>query len=558
MFGPSVLPASLAEEVAVLRAVQPGAPVLVDEASLGNLPALRAALRSAGRRTAVVMPIIAAGAASGGNQPHRLGSLLCLLDAHHSPSQRDLDVLGSAADLAAIAFEREQSERDLAHQALHDELTGLANRHLLLDRLEQAHNRAQRRGRRLALMFLDLDRFKNINDSLGHDVGDELLRQFAERLRLLVRPEDTVARFGGDEFVVLVEAVSDDQDITQIADRLEAAMSEPFRLDGRHLTVTVSVGIVLGTGDEEPSALLRNADTAMYRAKELGRNRTEIYDHTLEAHVADRTQLSLDLGGALAQGHLRLAYQPVVDLAHGHVAMLEAQLRWDHPLHGRLLPVDFLNVAEDSGQGMELGAWVIERGLSDLATFARDPAWLAVPGWARPPKLAVKLSARQLAHPELVTRLEQALKRHRFLPANLAIDIPERLLNSAGEQALGNLEALRRLGVTIAIDDIGATHSSALLSGLQRVQVDMLKIDPSVVAGLRTIRGDSSHVPQHSLAAGLIGLGHGLGLSVMARGVDSALWLQQLRQLGCDFAQGAVLGAAVDAERLISLLPRSA
>ncbi|MEZ5262484.1 MAG: diguanylate cyclase [Acidimicrobiales bacterium] len=550
--------AAVTVEVAGLRHHAGSGPVVVHRDELAAQPGLVATLHSTGRDRAVILAIVDASGASATGHPVRLGSVLCLLEERRTPSPRDLEILGSAADLAAIAFEREQSEREMAHQALHDELTGLANRHLLLDRLEQAHNRAQRRGRRIALMFLDLDRFKNINDSLGHDVGDELLRQFAERLRLLVRPEDTVARFGGDEFVVLVEAVVDEGDITQIADRLELAMNEPFLLDGQQLTVTVSVGIVMASGDEEPATLLRNADTAMYRAKELGRNRTEIYDDTLEAHLADRTQLSLDLSSALAGGHLRLAYQPVVDLERGEVAVLEAQVRWDHPQHGRLLPLDFLAAAEDAGHGVELGAWIIERGLSDLAGFARDPAWVRVPGWSRPPKLAVQLSARQLAHPEMVPRLELALQRHRFLAANLAIDVPERVLTSAGEHVLRNLDALRRLGVTIAVDEVGATHSSALLSAMRRVQVDLLKIDASVVAGLRTVRGDASQAPQHSLAAGLIGLGHGLGLTVLAKGVDSALWLQQLRQLGCDLAQGAVVGAPVDGERLASLLSRSA
>jgi len=531
--------------------------VFEDLEPLAAFPDLGATLRRAGYHGLVLVPLAAASADPTGHHA-TLGALLCLLAEGRTPSPAETEILRAAADLAALAVERERSERDLAHRALHDELTGLANRHLLLDRLEQALNRAKRRGRSLALMFLDLDRFKTINDTLGHDVGDQLLRQFAERLRLLVRPEDTVARFGGDEFVVLVEHVIDEQEAAQIAERLEGSMNEPFQLDEQQLAVTASVGIVIGKGDDQPAALLRNADSAMYRAKELGRNRTEMYDTRLEAHLADRTRLGVDLRTALIEGHLHLVYQPIVDLRSGEMRMIEALLRWDHPDHGRLLPLDFLAAAEDSGQGLELGAWVIERALTDLARFARHPAWDGAPGWPRPPRLVVNLSARQLAHPELVARVELALVRHHFLPQNLAVDVSERALATAGEMALRNLDHLHRIGVGIALDDVGGGPSTALLNVLERVPADILKVDPSVIAsmGLGERTPDDRRVSlQRSMAAGLLGLGRGLGLTVVAEGVDQPRRVQQLRQLGFDLAQGHAIGAPVEADRMVTLLP---
>jgi len=525
---------------------------------LRAFPDLAAALRAeqVGRLAVVALGAPAAG--SGATRPEPPGVLVWLMPEHTRPDTGAIAALRAAAELAAIAIERERAERDLAHLALHDVLTGLAIRHLLVDRLEQALNRAKRRGRRLALVFLDLDRFKTINDTLGHDVGDQLLRQFAERLRLLVRPEDTVARFGGDEFVVLVEHVIDEQEAAQIAERLEGSMNEPFQLDEQQLAVTASVGIVIGKGDDQPAALLRNADSAMYRAKELGRNRTEMYDTRLEAHLADRTRLGVDLRTALIEGHLHLVYQPIVDLRSGEMRMIEALLRWDHPDHGRLLPLDFLAAAEDSGQGLELGAWVIERALTDLARFARHPAWDGAPGWPRPPRLVVNLSARQLAHPELVARVELALVRHHFLPQNLAVDVSERALATAGEMALRNLDHLHRIGVGIALDDVGGGPSTALLNVLERVPADILKVDPSVIAsmGLGERTPDDRRVSlQRSMAAGLLGLGRGLGLTVVAEGVDQPRRVQQLRQLGFDLAQGHAIGAPVEADRMVTLLP---
>ena len=548
------------EALAAATAPRPaGGPVVVQDIdTLSSSPALAAALRQSGHRTAVAVPVASPASSGSGNVGPGSGLLICLFGEARTPTPREWEVLRSTADLAAIAIEREHSERNLAHQALHDDLTGLANRHLLVDRLEQALNRAKRRQRHLALMFLDLDRFKTVNDSFGHHIGDQLLSQFADRLRLLVRPEDTVARFGGDEFVVLVEHVVDESDATQIADRLEGAMSEPFVLDGRPLAVTVSVGIVIGSGEDTPEALLRNADTAMYRAKELGRNRTEIYDGRLEAHLADRAQLSLDLRTALSEGHLRLEYQPVVRVASGELAMVEASLRWDHPQRGRLSPSDFLAIAEDSGQGLELGAWTLERGLADLAAFARDPAWIAAPSWPRPPRLSISLTGRQLAHPDLVTRVAAALQRQHFEPAHLAIGIPERTVAAAGEQALRNITELHELGVAIALDDLGGAHGTALLGVLKRAPVTLVRIDPSVIAGLhgnRTLNGSLPLPAQHSMAAGLLGLGHGLGLQVAAKGVDNDAQFRQIAALGYDLAQGRAVGDPVDADGMVSLLP---
>ena len=532
------------------------------------LPVLGAALNAP-----VARPVGSSPPARGGSQPRSLGGLICLLREPRNLSAGELDILRAAADLAAIALERDRSERDLAQHALHDELTGLANRHLLIDRLEQALNRAKRRGRSLALMFLDLDRFKTINDSLGHHAGDQVLRQFAERLRVLVRPEDTVARFGGDEFVVLVEHVVDEQDAAQIAERLEGAMSEPFVLDGQPVTVTVSVGIVIGTGEDQSANLLRNADTAMYRAKDLGRNRTEIYNTALEAHLADRTQLGLDLRRAMVEGHLHLAYRPVISLSSGELHTIAAELRWQHPRHGRLNPRDLLAVADDTDQGQELGEWAIERGLADLAALVEHPAWRS--SWS-PPRLSIVLSGRQLAQPGLVGLVARSLARHRITPDRLSVTAAEHVVTNGGELVRRNLSGLHQLGVGLSLDEVGGAHSTALLSVLGRLPTDLLVVDRSVIAGLGGFEldtgpdteraapagyGPESDRPagpaprgiHHSMAAGLLGLGHGLGVPVAAAGVDSPLRLRQVQRLGYDLAWGEAIGAAVTAARMIEL-----
>ncbi|MFN0029211.1 MAG: diguanylate cyclase domain-containing protein [Acidimicrobiales bacterium] len=549
-----------------------------------------------------------AGLASPDSRP--LGLLVCLLQAADALAVDELEVLRSSADLAAIALERDRSERDLASYALHDPLTGLANRNLLVDRLSQALNRAKRRHRNLALMFLDLDRFKSVNDSLGHHAGDLVLRQFGERLRLLVRPEDTVARFGGDEFVVLVEHVVDEQDAGQIAERVERAMAEPFVLDGRSLAVTVSVGIVIGNGEDDASTLLRKADAAMYRAKELGRNRTEVYDLALETRLANRSQLALDLRHAMADGLLQLWFRPLLapgpalefpgvpaapqpgpggsgsrggggsDGGSEELApAMWVELRWADPDHAQLHTRDILALAEDGGQGLELAGWMMDTALEGLASLTRSPGWDP----DRPlPRLVVPLTGPQLAHPELTDQMLRALRGWRSLGPNgdvaLWVGVPEAGLSSGGDVAIRTLVALRRAGIGLALEEIGATPNSSLLSLLGRVTVDLLVVDASVVAALGedpgptlTVEGSTAAPPPasnaavpasgataslaaRSLVAGLWGLGRGVGLAVAAAGVDHPSQRELLGRLRYNLAWGEAIAPAIAVDTLIARL----
>jgi diguanylate cyclase (GGDEF)-like protein/PAS domain S-box-containing protein len=520
--------------VAALGAQGTGPLVLEDLDGLASFAELADGLRAAGWQGLWTQPVIS------GSSGRPVAVLVLANDRPRAPGESDLTVLAVAADMAAIAIDRERAEQRLADKALHDELTGLANRHLLLDRLELAIARAGRRGRNLALMFLDLDHFKLINDSLGHEAGDEVLRMFGERLRLEVRPEDTVARFGGDEFVVLVEQVVDEHDVNLIAERLERCLDEPFVVGGNELYVTASVGIVIAKGGDEVAAtLLRNADTAMYRAKELGRNRLEIFDEHLRAELLDRLRLETDLRRAIERDELEVAYQPILDLASGKVAIVEALLRWRHPDRGLLLPGSFLPIAEDSGLIVGIGRWVVEQACTDL---------LACPG-AEQVALAVNLSARQVAQPDLADQLAEVLRRLGLGTDRLVVEILETALLEDSDTVSANLASLRALGVRLAIDDFGTGFSS--LSSLHRVPVDILKIDRSFVAALGMDPATESRRP---IVHALVSMCQALGLQVVAEGVERPDQLAELRALGCHLGQGFAFSEAVGPSRLADLL----
>lgn len=449
--------------------------------------------------------------------------------------------------------ERKAFEARLEHQATHDPLTGLPNRTLLLDRLTMALARAQRHRTHVAVLFLDLDQFKVINDSRGHSFGDRLLRGIAERLRSALRPEDTVARFGGDEFVILCEGLAGEPEAIALAERIQAVLGERFELDGTEVFLGTSVGVAYhapGGGDGQrapetvatPENLLREADTAMYRAKERGRGGIVVFDETLRSRNLRRLEVETDLRRALDRGELVLHYQPIVDLRTGEVQHLEALLRWHHPRRGLLGPDDFVRIAEESGLILPVGAWVLETACHQLA------AWRAA--GVGPPTLgvSVNLSRRQLTDPGLPGHLEATLAAADLEAGSLAIEVTESLLMDDVELSRTFLAHLRALGVRLAVDDFGTGYSS--LSYLRSFPVDQLKVDQSFVSGLGPDGGDEA------IVAAVIRLAESLGLDTVAEGVETEAQRRLLVQLGCHLGQGHRFAPATPPEQVPSLLGR--
>ena len=456
--------------------------------------------------------------------------------------ERDAD--GRAVRLAAVGrdvTERRRLESQLAHRATHDDLTGLPNRSLLLDRLEVALGAAHPE-HRLALLFLDLDHFKGVNDSLGHEAGDELLREVARRVAGVLRPDDLVARLGGDEFVVLCEGVADEHQAADVARRITGAVeSTPIRLATTELSVTASVGIALSAGSGHPEALLRDADAAMYRAKELGRARLEVYDDAMRAQAARRSALADELAHALEAGQLELHHQPTVDLATGRVRGVEALVRWRHPTRGLLAPAEFIRLAEDTGLIVGLGLRVLT-----MATRAAR-RWVDELGDDAPP-VHVNLSAAQVTAPSVGALVTGVLAATDLPPDHLCLEVTESVLMEDARAAEASLRELRELGVRVAIDDFGTGYSS--LSYLRRFPVDVLKVDRSFIDGLGPDAEDTAIV--HAI----ITLARTLGLESVAEGVETAEQVDGLAELGCDAAQGYWFTRPVPEDELLPLLRR--
>jgi diguanylate cyclase (GGDEF)-like protein/PAS domain S-box-containing protein len=419
--------------------------------------------------------------------------------------------------------DRKQAERALTHQALHDALTGLPNRVLLVDRLDQALARTARSDDNVAVLFLDVDRFKVVNDSRGHAAGDELIVAVADRLRSTIRPADTVARFGGDEFVVVCQEVETLAAAMAVADRITDALREPFRIGGEQIFLTVSVGIALATPGASPETLLRNADAAMYRAKEQGRARCEFFDETMQTEAASRLELQTALNWAVQRDEMRVFYQPLIDIASGSPVGVEALVRWQHPDRGIVDPAEFIALAEDSGLIVPIGRSVLDQAARGYA------GWRSLSATG-PFSIAVNLSAHQLRHPGLVEDVRTTLAQHKLAPSSLCLELTETALLEDLERHIGVLLALRDLGVRLALDDFGTGYSS--LTFLKRFPVDIVKIDRSFVAGLGVNHCDNA------IVRGVIELAHALGLVVVAEGIERPEQLEELRSLGCDIAQG--------------------
>jgi len=426
--------------------------------------------------------------------------------------------------------ERKAIAERLAHAAIHDPLTGLPNRVLLVDRLEHALNQVPRRGTQVGVIFLDLDRFKLVNDSLGHAAGDELLTRLSGRLRGAVRPGDTVARFGGDEFVIVCDDAQGEEEVLEVASRIAEMVARPCIVGEREIYVTASLGVVLSRqGEDSPEALLRDADAAMYRAKDEGRARIKLFDeHTHRLAVAD-LETATDLHRALERSEFRVHYQPIVDLETGLVRGFEALVRWEHPTRGLLRPGEFIDQAEEAGLIVPIGAWVLEEACR------QTNHWQAKQRGDEPIDVAVNLSPRQLADPTFPEELAQILHRTGIDPDTVWLELTEGALMQHADSAIRALEALRAQGVHLAVDDFGTGYSS--LGHLKRFPVELLKVDQTFVDGLGREPEDTS------IVGAVVSLAHSLGLAAVAEGLETPLQLAELRTMGCDYAQGYLFGA---------------
>jgi diguanylate cyclase (GGDEF)-like protein len=427
---------------------------------------------------------------------------------------------GTAQDIT----EQKLAEDALTHQVLHDDLTGLPNRVLLLDRLDQALAKLIRHPSMLGLLFIDVDRFKVPNDSLGHSVGDQILVAIASRLQATLRPGDTLARFGGDEFAILCENLSTERDALSIAARIATAMVEPLNWGEGELIISVSTGIALTESPYTSSeSLLRDADAAMYRAKEEGRARSAVFSEPMRAKAVNRLDTEVSLRLALAEHQLEVHYQPLVELPRGKIVGTEALVRWQHPTRGLVAPGEFISIAEETGLIVPLGAEVLREAAQQTKT------WQQYPGCSEL-TVAVNLSAVQLKQFDLVDMVEAVLRDTGLAPSTLEFEITESVLMHDASQATRILESLKALGVRLSVDDFGTGYSS--LSYLKRFPIDTVKIDRSFVDGLGQDRADSA------IVAAVVGVANALNLETIAEGVETPLQLRELINLGCTYAQG--------------------
>jgi diguanylate cyclase (GGDEF)-like protein len=485
------------------------------------------------------------------NGAERLGSL----DLYRTtPGPLDTDAMDAAqtlADIAAAYLINAQSRTDLRESseksretALHDPLTGLPNRLLLLERLEHTVLRGRRSGAIAAILFADLDRFKQVNDLYGHNVGDELLVAVAERLRAVVRPGDTLARTSGDEFVVLCEDISGRAHADSIATRIGAAVAAPFELSVGEVLMTASVGIAFsGPTDQLSEQLLQDADTAMYQSKRKGGARHQIVDLREQHRADERATLERDLRGASKRGELRTEYQPIVETGTGRITGVEALLRWSHPSRGAVSPTVLVPLAERGGLITEIGRWVLDNACSDRHRWKHEHGNDEL-------TISVNVSVHQLMSPDYATTVAAVLAKTNTDPAVVTLEVTESVFVQDSERALVVLNELKRIGVKLALDDFGTGYSS--LTYLRQFPIDILKIDQTFVADL------GNDPASHAIIASVVELAHMLGMTVVAEGVETARQHDRLASLGCDSCQGYYFARPMSADNLVELTDQGA
>jgi len=528
--------ASAARDSHAGAALESGLHVIVDDWSSERRFSMPPALRVMGVRSSLAVPI------AGRERPYGV------LDIHSTEPSRftpqDVHFVQASANVLADALERHRADEALRHRVLHDSLTDLPNRTSFVDSLRDALRRSLASGSPVGILFLDLDHFKLINDSIGHHAGDQLLQAVAPRLRAHLRPGDIVARFGGDEFGILVDRLTDEDEALAIADRVAGAFKEPYSMGGADHFVTASIGIAVArSAGREPvdaELLIRDADAAMYRAKERGRGRCEVFDAEMRARAVRRLEIERELRHALERDELELRYQPVVALGSGEIVGLEALVRWNHPERGLLDPKEFVSIAEDSGMIEAIGRWVQETACRQAL------GWHELRPDKRPLDVAVNLSARQVAHRDLAELVHEILTRTGLEPVNLRLEVTESALVDESAGATTTLEMLSEIGVGLVLDDFGTGYSS--LAYLNRFPFDALKIDRSFVDGLGVEQ------ERTAIVEAVIGMARALSLDAIAEGVENEAQLSELRRLGCDYAQGHLFSRPLAPEKITALL----
>ncbi|MFQ5857552.1 MAG: putative bifunctional diguanylate cyclase/phosphodiesterase, partial [Anaerolineae bacterium] len=459
------------------------------------------------------------------------------------------DAEGRIVESRAMAVDitdRKRAEEQLLHDAFHDALTGLPNRALFVDRMIQAIERAKRHEEYMfAVLFLDLDRFKVVNDSLGHTIGDELLIAIARRLEVCLRAIDTVARLGGDEFVLLVEDIEDVSDATRVAERVQEELRLPFNLHGHEVFTTASIGIVLSTtGYDRPEEILRDADIAMYRAKVRGKARYELFDTAMRDRAVARLELETELRRAIERQEFRVHYQPIVSLAAGRIAGFEALLRWQHPERGLVSPGEFIPVAEETGLIIPIGQWVLREACQQMRDWQ-----VQFPG-GPPLTISVNLFRRQFQQPDLVEQVEQILQETGLDARSLRLEITESVIMENTESATAMLSQLKAMGVQVQMDDFGTGYSS--LSYLNQFPIDTIKIDRTFVSKMGV---DGNH---SGIVHTMLTLARDLGMDTIAEGVETAEQLAYLKELECEYGQGYHLSKPLDSEAAEALIAHRA
>ncbi len=477
----------------------------------------------------------------------RLGALDLYRASAGPLNSHELEAAQTLADVAAAYLLNAKAREDLKmsselahHTSLHDSLTGLPNRTLLVQRLDHAILRCRRSEKMVAILFADLDRFKSVNDTHGHHVGDQLLTAVGERLTRVLRPGDTLARLAGDEFVILCEDLDEASQVEPIAARIDASFTEPFVISGSHIRVSASVGIAFaGHGDDVPEQVLQEADTAMYQAKRKGGAGHGILDLREQRQSHHRASVNHELPGALTRGELRTEYQPIVATASGRITGVEALLRWEHPTLGIVPTGTVVQVAEQSGLINEIGRWVLERACLDRKRWQRDDHGAG-------PDICVNVSTHQLMSPDFVATVEAVLADTDTAAELVTLEMTESVFIHDSQRALAVLNDLKHLGLTLALDDFGTGYSS--LSYLMQLPVDIVKIDRSFIANLD--REPTSHL----IVGAVVGLAHRLRMRVVAEGVESPDQCEQVAALECDSYQGFYFARPTTAEHLETLM----